>query len=73
MSGLTEANGTPADETDLPGPPAAEQRPLAEPGAPRAPVAPPYSYGSRDVQPGYESHGYSAPEPWGRDPWTDDD
>jgi protein tyrosine phosphatase (PTP) superfamily phosphohydrolase (DUF442 family) len=38
------------------------------------PSAPPYSYGSRDVQPGYESQGHSAKsEPWGRDPLTDDD
>jgi protein tyrosine phosphatase (PTP) superfamily phosphohydrolase (DUF442 family) len=39
-----------------------------------SPGAPPYSYGSRDVQPGYESQGHSTHrEPWGRDPWTDDD
>ena len=38
------------------------------------PIAPPYSYGSRDVQPGYESQGFAGDrEPWGRDPWTDDD
>ena len=31
-----------------------------------------HSYGSRDVQPGYEQT-YTKPEPWGKDPWTDDD
>lgn len=37
------------------------------------PPEPPYSYGSRDVQPGYESQGYPpAADHWGRDPWGDD-
>jgi predicted AAA+ superfamily ATPase len=42
--------------------------------APTPSTASPYSYGSRDVQPGYESQGYSSRlEPWSRDPWSDDD
>ena len=42
------------------------------PHAPAGAFTPPYSYGSRDVQPGYESQ-LPTPEPGGRDPWTDDD
>jgi hypothetical protein len=46
------------------------------PVLPKAPVIPPqaYSYGTRDVQPGYESEGPSPRrEPWGRDPWAEED
>lgn len=41
--------------------------------APRRLPAQPYSYGSRDVQPGYESQGWSrGDQRWGRDPWGDE-
>ena len=45
---------------------------LANKPEPDRPKDPPYSYGSRDVQAGYESS-QPPPEPWGKDPWGDAD
>jgi hypothetical protein len=47
--------------------------PGAAPAGDNPPPPPAHSYGSWDVQPGYESQGYTKPEPWGKDPWADDD
>jgi D-alanyl-D-alanine dipeptidase len=49
------------------------REPRFGPARPAPPVTgPPYSYGSRDVQPGYESTWAGQGEPWGRDPWADE-